>query len=285
MTAQVLVGVALAVLASVALNGGFLVQHLGARDAPRVTPRRPVASVRGLLRSRLWLAGTAAGLAGWALHVVALSQAPLSLVQAFSAGGLALAVPLGARLTGAPLAAPERRAILLMIGALVVLAVGAGPAGAGVAAAAGMAAFVVISAAVAAAFAAAPAGARRAHGLGVAAGVLYGVGDAATKAVTSALHAGGLLAAALSPWLVVVVAVSAGGFFCFQRGLQIGPPVPVIVLMTAATNLVAVAAGLIVFAEPLGASAAASALHLLAFGLVGAAAWRLSAAQARLVTA
>jgi hypothetical protein len=43
-----------------------------------------------------------------------------------------------------------------------------------------------------------------------------------------------------------------------------------------------VAGGLIVFAEPLGASAMASGLHVLAFGLVGAAAWRLSAAQARL---
>jgi hypothetical protein len=135
---------------------------------------------------------------------------------------------------------------------------------------------------LAGAFAAVPAGERRGHGLGVAAGVLYGLADAATKA---ALHAGGALAALLSPWVVLVAAASALAFFCFQRGLQIGPPLPVIVLMTAATNLVAVAGGLVVFAEPLGASPATSALHVLAFGLVGAAAWRLSAAQARLVPA
>ena len=64
-----------------------------------------------------------------------------------------------------------------------------------------------------------------------------------------------------------------------------GPPLPVIALMTAATNIVAVAGGLVVFAEPLGVSAVASAVHVLAFGLVGAAAWRLSAAQARVVGA
>jgi hypothetical protein len=109
--------------------------------------------------------------------------------------------------------------------------------------------------------------------------------DAATKAATNTLHAGGLLAALLSPWVILVGGASVLAFFCFQRGLQIGPPLPVVVLMTAATNLVAVAGGLVVFAEPLGASPAASALHVLAFGLVGAAAWWLSGAQARLASA
>jgi hypothetical protein len=282
MTAPVLTGMGLALLASIAVNSSFLIQHRGSRDAPRITLRRPAASLRGLLASRLWLAGTVAGLTGSALHIAALSQAPLSLVQAFSAGGLALAVPLAAQITRAPLAAPERRAVLLMVGALILLAPGAGAAGAGIAAAAAMTAFLVVAGAVAAAFAAAPVRRRRAHGLGIAAGVLYGASDAATKAVTGALHAGGPLAAILSPWIIVIAVACAGAFFCFQRGLQIGPPLPVIVLMTAASNLVAVAGGLIVFAEPLGASDVTSGLHALAFGLVGAAAWRLSAAHARL---
>jgi hypothetical protein len=173
-TGPVLTAVALALVASVALNGSFLVQHLGARGAPRVTLRRPAASLRGLLASRLWLAGTAVGLAGWMLHVAALSRAPLSLIQAFSAGGLALAVPLAARMSRAPLAASERRAVLVMVGALVVLALGVAPSGPGTAAAAAMAAFAAVAAAIAAAFATAPAGGRRAHGLGIAAGVLYG---------------------------------------------------------------------------------------------------------------
>jgi hypothetical protein len=285
MTGGVLLGVALALLASIALNGSFLLQHLGSRTAVRITIRRPVASLRGLLGSRLWLAGSAAGLAGWGVHVAALSQAPLSLVQAFSAGGLALATPLAARVTHAAPAASERRAVLVMVGALVLLSVGVGPPGPGVAAAALMAAFLAVSAAAAAAFAAAPAGGRRAHGLGVAAGVLYGAADAATKAATAALHHGGVLAAVLSPWVPVVAVASAGAFFCFQRGLQIGPALPVIALMTAATNVVAIAGGLAVFAEPLGASVASSAVHVVAFALVGAAAWRLSLAQARMVNA
>jgi hypothetical protein len=285
MTGSVVVGIALALVASLALNGSFLLQHLGSKTAVRITARRPVASLRGLLRSRLWLAGTAAGLAGWGVHVAALSLAPLSLVQAFSAGGLALAMPLAARITHAALTASERRAVLAMVGALVLLSVGAGPPGPGVASVALMAAFLAIATAGAGAFAAAPAGGRRAHGLGVAAGVLYGAADAATKAATAVVHHGGVHAAVLSPWVLVVAVASAGAFFCFQRGLQIGPALPVIALMTAATNLVAIAGGLVVFAEPLGASAASSVAHVVAFALVGAAAWRLSGAQARMVHA
>jgi hypothetical protein len=285
MTAQLLIALGLALLSSIALSAGFLVQHLGARDAPRITLRRPAASLRGLLASRVWLAGTALGVAGWALYVLALTRAPLSLVQAFSAGGLALAVPLAARVTRAPLAAAERRAVLVMVVALVALALGTGPSATAIVTAAAVVAFVAAATVAAAAFAAAPAGQRRGHGLGVAAGILYGMADAATKGATNALHAGGVVAALLSPWVVLIAVATALAFFCLQRGLQIGPPLPVIVLMTAATNLVAVAGGLVVFAEPLGASTAASALHVLAFGLIGAAAWRLSAAQARLVPA
>jgi hypothetical protein len=172
-----------------------------------------------------------------------------------------------------------------MVGALVLLAVGAGPAGAGTATVASMAAFLAVAAMVAAAIAIVPAGGRRAHGLAVAGGVLYGAADAATKAATGVFHTGGLVAVVRSPWLVAVVAASAGAFFCFQRGLQTGPALPVIALMTAATNLVAIAAGLIVFAEPLGVSVVTAVLHVIAFLIVGVAAWRLSTAQARLAGA
>jgi hypothetical protein len=65
MSGGVLLGVALALLASIALNASFLLQHLGSRTAVNITLRRPAASLRGLLGSRLWLAGSAAGLAGW----------------------------------------------------------------------------------------------------------------------------------------------------------------------------------------------------------------------------
>ena len=129
MTMPLIIGVALALLASVALNAGYLVQHLGSQQTPDITIGRPIATLRSLLASRLWLLGSVAGMAGWGLHVGALSQAPLSLVQAFSAGGLALAVPLGAWVTHTRLTRRERGAIMLMGGALALLGIGAGGAG------------------------------------------------------------------------------------------------------------------------------------------------------------
>ncbi|HEX4804492.1 MAG TPA: hypothetical protein VFU94_01220 [Conexibacter sp.] len=272
-------GLALALLASVALNGSYLLQHAGGRDAPAVDVRRPLRTLRGLLRSRLWSAGLVAGLLGWALHVGALSRAPLSLVQAFAVGGLALAVPVGARVLREPLAAGELAAIAAMVAALALLALGAdaGPAPAGVPAIA-LGACLGGCALIAGALACRPAPGL----LGTAAGVLYGAADVATKAATIAVTRHGLAAALLSPWPLAVVLLSCGAFFCFQRGLQTGAAVPVVALMTAATNAVAVLGGLIVLGERLGATPALAAVHALALVALGLAAWRLAPSQARI---
>ena len=75
---------------AVALNWGFFVQHGAAGSLPPLTVRRPLHSLRLLFANRRWLAGFVAGLAGWALYIGALRLAPLSLVQAVSAGGLGI---------------------------------------------------------------------------------------------------------------------------------------------------------------------------------------------------
>jgi hypothetical protein len=279
---SLVLGLTLALVASVALNAGFLAQHAGAQDAPPVSLTRPVATIRGLLASRIWVAGIALGLGGWALHVTALASAPLSLVEAFAAGGLALAVPVAAAVLGERLSRRERAAVAIMVVALVTLSIGAGPA----AAASGfgpaaMAAYLVVAGAAAAVLAALPGDARRPHALGAAAGVLYGAADTATKAVAAGAH-GSLIAVLADPLLIAVALLSVGAFFAFQRGLQTGAAIPVIALMTTVTTLVAIVGGLAIFGEPLGGSPALAALHLVAFGLAGAAAWLLAAVQARL---
>lgn len=282
MTSGVLVGLALALAASLLLNGGYLVQHRGSRSAPAVSVRRPLATLRGLGASRLWLAGTVAGLGGWGLHVVALSHAPLALVEAFSAGGLALLLPVTARLSRSPLAVLDVVALAGMGAALAALGAGTGGAGRLVAPAGPLSGYLGLMVLLGGALAAAPR--RRAHALGLAAGVLYGAGDAATKAVTGAAHAG-WAAGLTSPWVLAVVVLSCGAFFCFQRGLQLGSPFAVIALMTAGTNLVAVVGGLTAFGEPLGASSGWAALHAGALAAVCLSAWRLAPLQLRLVDA
>jgi hypothetical protein len=277
-TGAVSAGLALALGASVALNTGFLLQHRGASDAPAVHVLRPVATLAALLRRRVWLAGLALGTAGWAMQIAALTRAPLALVQAFVAGGLALLAPIATHGFGHQLKRSEWIAVVAMAAGLALLALGLDaprqeplpPTLAltlfltGCALAAGLLALRGAAAALA-----------------LAAGVLYGAGDTAIKALTLVESRDGLGASVRSPWLIAAALTTAGAFFAFQRALQIGRPVTAIALMTAATYAVSIAAGLGILAEPLGHGALAL-VHAAAFAVVVVAAWLLAPIQARL---
>lgn len=266
------VGLGLAVVASVALNSAYVIQHVGVAGAPAVDVRRPIATLRGLFRSRLWLVGGAIGVTGWGLHVVALAHAPLSLVQAFVAGGLGLMAPIASRALGEPLATRERVAVGVAVAGLILLCIGLGNPGVhGHVRPVRLGVFIAapVSLAVGLTFVR---GEGRARALGLAGGVLYGAADVAIKAITGVAHSHGLASALLSPWLLVAALATAGAFFSFQRALQTGDAVPVVVLMTAATTVVSVLGGFVVFGDRLGASPGLAVLHVAAFALVAAAA-------------
>jgi hypothetical protein len=278
------VGIVLAVAASIALNGSYLLQHAGAIGAAAVNPWRPLATLRALLRSPLWAAGALVGMTGWALHVGALARAPISIVQAFVAGGIALTVPMAALGCHHRVGPGERRGAALLAAGLVLLAVGLrDPGSAGAFEPGRLATYVAALALAAAAAAIAVTGPRRAAALGAAGGLLYGAADLAIKALTIVHHEHGLARALTSPWAAVALSATCGAFFAFQRGLQTGRPVTVIALMTAATNLVSIAGGFVVFGDPLGDTPALAALHVVAFVLIGVAAWRLAPSQAGVV--
>jgi hypothetical protein len=272
----IVLGLGLALVASLALNGSYVIQHVGSGSVPPVDARRPIATLWSLLRSPWWALGAALGMAGWAVHVAALSNAPLSLVQAFVAGGLGLMAPIAARALGVPLTGAERVGVAIVVVSLGLLCVGLGNPGVhervGAAAMTGFLALCGLAASVLARVRAS----WRPHALGLAGGVLYGAADVAIKALTGAAHADGLAGVVTSPWLPAAAVATAGAFFAFQRGLQSGRAVPVISLMTAATTAVSVLGGVVVFGDPLGHSPPLVALHLVAFALVGIAAATLA---------
>jgi multidrug transporter EmrE-like cation transporter len=273
------IGPLLAIAAAVALNGSYLLQHAGSVHAVAISPLRPVRTFASLLRSPLWAVGAVAGVSGWALHVAALRHAPLSIVQAFVAGGLALTVPAGALALHQRLSARERQALALLVAALLALAVGLPSTRAGSTfAPAPLLAWTLALAAIAAAIAL-RARRSRAAALGAAGGLLYGAADLSIKALTS-------LRAPVSPagalWLAVAALATAGAFFAFQRGLQGPRPLTVIALMTTATNVSSILGAFVVFGDPLGRTPAIALVHGLALALIVAAAWRLAPAQARL---
>jgi hypothetical protein len=277
---SVVLGLGLALVASLALNGSYVIQHVGSVGAPPIDARRPIATFRGLFASRMWLAGAALGMAGWGAHVAALAHAPLSLVQAFVAGGLGLMAPIASRALGHPLSRVEWAGVAIAVGALVLLCVGLGHPGVhGHVSAGAMAAFSVVCLFATGALLVF-ARSWRAQALGLVGGILYGMADVAIKAVTGVAHAHGLAGVIRSPWVLVAAVATAGAFFAFQRGLQSGRAVPVIVLMTTATTVVSIAGGFAVFGDPIGRTPALVVLHLIAFGLVTLAAAALAPASA-----
>ena len=276
---HLLVGLSLALVGSVALNASYLIQHAGSVDAPTIAFRHPMRTFAALLRSRLWLVGGVVGITGWAISIAALTQAPLSLVQAFLIGGIALLAPVAVRVLGHHLTLRELAGIALVLFALFVLLVGRGAVGVHSQfhnAALG----IYLTGSVCAGACLLLLRQRRTQMLAAAGGILYGAADVSIKALTGLASHHGLTAALASPWLIATIVASIGAFFCFQRALQSGKPLPVIALMTAGNNIVSIIGGLVVFGDPLGHRPAMVLAHVAAFVLIVVAAWLLAPAQA-----
>jgi hypothetical protein len=268
-------GLLLALVSAGLINLGFLLQHrgLGNGTASSGVLRR----LRRSLRNPAWLSGQALGWLGFGLQIVAVVVAPLALVQAFAAGGLALSVPLAAGVFRHRVTAGQVLAVLVIAAGLAALPIGFStvadrlqPGRLGAALAVGAVAAIALGRDRAPAARAA------------AAGMFYGLADAAIKAVSLDWHRHGAASLA-SGWALVAVAGTFAGFLCFQAALETGAAVPGISLMTAGTALVALACGLGAFGESLGAGAAASVLHGLAIAAVLAGVPALAAAHNAIV--
>jgi drug/metabolite transporter (DMT)-like permease len=260
---SLLVGIGAASAAGLLLNSSYLVQHAALATAPVIRVSQPLVTMRALLASRRWMTGALLGYGGLALNTVALGLAPLSLVQSIVAAGLVVVALGSAWARGRRPAARELVAIALVVVALGALGIGAGAKPAGAPSAAALLAFEALAAL--AAYASARRGHEaRPHRLGLSAGVLYGGTNLALAALLAS--GDGMMLATVA--VVAGAAVTAGGFFAFQRGLQSGPATGVVTLMTAGTNVVAILGGLLVMGEPLGATPALAALHAGAFALV-----------------
>ena len=245
-------GLALAAASAVAINGGYRLQHAAAAALPPLALRRPLRSLWSLFRSRRWSIGFVGGIAGWVLYVVALKIAPLSLVQAASAGGIGVLALGSTRLSAA-----ERVGVGAALGGLLLLAVSLGGHADTRHGAASVVAVWMVASALAAGLAARalPGGA----GLGTAAGVMYAAGDVGTKA---AVGGGARL------WFVPALLACHGvAFVCMQLAFQRGGRLATAGLAVLWTNALPILAGTVLFGEALPAGWRGAA-RIAAFGLV-----------------
>jgi hypothetical protein len=268
MSVSVEVGLGLALLTAFSSVAGFLYKFRGARLAPAVELRRPVASSVALFRSPLYTLGIVIAMGSWGLHVAALSLAPISLVQSVIAGGLVLLTLVADRLFKIPVTRREWIAVTLMAAGLAFLAAtlhGDAHAAHSRYDPGTLAIFVGAVGCCGLLVAALARG--RAVLLAVSAGLLWAASDTSIKALSS--HLGHLGAGVLlHPLALVILVASLLGLVVSARSLQLGDAVPVIALTSAAANLTTIASGPIAFSEPLPHGQLELVVRLLAFGLV-----------------
>jgi hypothetical protein len=224
-----------------------------------------------LFRSRWYVFGILVALGSWGFHVAALALAPISLVQSVIAGGLVLLTFVADRLFGFTVTRREWIGVALTAAGLAFLA--ATLEGTGDSAHSGHEIFTLVlyvgGAAVVGLAVAAAAGRTRARGgplLAVSAGLIWGASDVSIKALSDSLDSG--LAVLLHPLALVILVASLVGLSISARSLQVGKAVPVIAVTSATANVCTIAAGSIVFGEPLPEDPLGLALRLTAFALV-----------------
>jgi hypothetical protein len=95
--AETAIALLLALASTTLTNVAYLREHDAAAALPALSLRRPLHSAQALLSDRSWLVGFALESGGFALYVVALALAPLTLVQSISAGGIGILAFISAR--------------------------------------------------------------------------------------------------------------------------------------------------------------------------------------------
>ncbi|MGI9099727.1 MAG: hypothetical protein ACR2H2_14775 [Solirubrobacteraceae bacterium] len=266
------VGLICALLSALGTNLAFLLKYKGAVAAPDVDMRHPLRSAIDLFRSRWWSIGWGVAAVAFALHVAALTLAPISIGQAVLAGGLVFLAVLAERFFGFELGRRQWIGIGLVAVSLALLTLTGGGRGgahsgyslAGMIIFEGIAVCVGLLLVLCHMIERIPA--QRGVLLGIAAGLGFGISDVAIKALSGDLDGG--LVGLLSPWSVIIVTAAVFSFYASARSLQIGDGVAVIAVTSVAANLSTILAGLAVFGDRLGDDAIVVGVRLAAFALI-----------------
>ena len=272
MSLSVQIGLVLALATAFMSILGFLYKHRGAVESPDVDLRRPISSSFALFRSRWYVLGMAVAMASWGFHVGALALAPISLVQSVIAGGLVLLTVIADRLFGFEVTRREWIGVALTAAGLAFLAAtleGTAESAHSSWEAGALATYVGISAAIglgaAAAARATPYGGTL---LAVSAGLIWGASDVSIKALSDSLGDDSVVQILSHPLALLILVASLVGLGISARSLQVGDAVPVIAVTSAAANVCTIAAGPVVFGEPVPDDTLGLIVRIAAFALV-----------------
>jgi drug/metabolite transporter (DMT)-like permease len=230
-------------------------------DAPRL---------RQVLARPVWIWGSLAGIAGFALHLVALSHGALSVVQPLLVTGLLFALPMSRALDRHPVRLGDVAAAGAVVSGLALFQLTARPsAGRSVADLPVLGWCGGVAAAVIGIVLVLSARRRRdrAVWLGLCTGIAYGVVAALLKSALGVLAADGI-AATLATWPLYGFAVLVGAAIVInQLAFNAGPLAQSLPLITIVDPVVSVVVGAMAFGETVSSSAGSVIGQV--FGFVG----------------
>jgi len=274
-------GVLVSVVSALLYNVGFVLEKHGLQDMPSVHARRLVHLVTTLASSPVWVIGFCSMLGGLGLQVIALSLAPISVVQPIFVSGIVVLLVLSHITLKERLGRREWFAIALVGLALlsISLSLDLSSDQAGVTGGFGsLIAAALPTVAVACVFflgadrlhdRALRGGHARAPLYGLGTGLIYGVSGLAIKAVSAIVEKHGVWLSIphvlASPYLYAFACSSAFGLLLFQTALQRCSASVVVPVSNVVSSTYVVAVGTVIFGEHLPASNWKLALRIIGF--------------------
>ncbi len=274
-------GIAVAALSALFTGTGTVVEKIALQGLPDLHARRVWVMLRTLLRSRPWLWGCGLLLLGLGGQGLALTLAPISVVQPIFASGIVLLLVLSHFLLHDRLKPVEWVGVTAIVAALVLLGLSVDPrvdrAGGPASLVNLLLAAIPTSAVALAVFVAAD----RAHEsgrrtrqlrgplFGIAGGLFYGIAGLGLKSVATFVQRWGLVGAiphvVTSPDLYLLAASLAMGLVLFQTGLQRCEASVVAPVNVVTSTAYVIGVGTVLFNEHLPTSAGPLALRIAGF--------------------
>lgn len=279
-------GVALTVLSAFVYNIGIVMEKVAIQRLPPLHARRSVEMVRTLFAEPLWTLGFSCLALGLGCQVLALTLAPISIVQAASAVGIVLLLVLSHLVLGDRLGPVEYVGMGAVLVALLLLGLSVDPHADQVSRSGSLLALLAVSLPVAAGslvlFAVADriegSSVRRRHLrapiFGLASGLLYGVAALGVKSISTIVERRGLVGAIphvfASAALYVLAVSTVLGFLMFQTALQRTAASVFVPVSNVTSSAFFVVVGTALFHEHLPNAAEPLAFRLSSFALIAA---------------
>jgi drug/metabolite transporter (DMT)-like permease len=256
--------------ASILLALGLLMMKSRGEELPAAEGTGIVRAVIKWMGDPVWIGGLGVEAAGYALYMVALADAPVSIIAVVMQGGIAMFVVLAAVFLHERASTHEWLGIAGIIAAMVML--GFSLEGGVAQGATNARALVALTAAGIVAAAALWAAARtRASGVAeaIVSGIAFGLGSLYAKALADAFVAQATVAMVMrvmaSPWFYLTIVANVGGLVLLQNSFHWARGIIAMPLSSACSNVVPIIGGMVAFAEVLPANRLAAAMRVGAY--------------------